>query len=79
MKKIQVHVADDHKIIIEGIIAILNTDEDTEISGFSLNGQEVIDWFKKIENTADALILDITMTVLDGFKVLKYFQDKSQT
>jgi two-component system invasion response regulator UvrY len=79
MKKIQVHVADDHKIIIEGIIAVLNTDEDTEISGFSLNGQEVIDWFKKIENTADALILDITMTVLDGFKVLKYFQDKSQT
>ena len=79
MKKIQVHVADDHKIIIEWIIAVLNTDEDTEISGFSLNGQEVIDWFKKIENTADALILDITMTVLDGFKVLKYFQDKSQT
>jgi two-component system invasion response regulator UvrY len=75
-KKIQVHVADDHKILIEGIIAVLNTDEDIEISGFSLNGQEVIDWFKIKENTADVLILDITMTVLDGFEVLKYFQDK---
>ncbi|MFT6960006.1 MAG: two-component system invasion response regulator UvrY [Polaribacter sp.] len=75
-KKIQVHVADDHKIIIEGIIAVLNTDEDIEIRGFSLNGQNVIDWFKKKENTADVLILDITMTVLDGFEVLKYFQDK---
>jgi two-component system invasion response regulator UvrY len=75
-KKIQVHVADDHKILIEGIIAVLNTDEDIEISGFSLNGQEVIDWFKIKENTADVLILDITMTVLDGFEVLKHFQDK---
>jgi two-component system invasion response regulator UvrY len=75
-KKIQVHVADDHKILIEGIIAVLNTDEDIEIRGFSLNGQEVIDWFKIKENTADVLILDITMTVLDGFEVLKYFQDK---
>ena len=75
-KKIQVHVADDHKILIEGIIAVLNTDEDIEIGGFSLNGQEVIDWFKKKENRADVLILDITMTVLDGFEVLKYFQDK---
>jgi DNA-binding NarL/FixJ family response regulator len=76
MKKIQVHVADDHKIIIEGIIAVLNTNENIEIRGFSLNGQKVIDWFKKKENTADVLILDITMTVLDGFEVLKYFQDK---
>lgn len=75
-KKIQVHVADDHKILIEGIIAVLNTDEDIEIKGFSLNGQEVIDWFKIKENTADVLILDITMTALDGFEVLKYFQDK---
>ena len=27
-EKIQVHVADDHKILIEGIIAVINTEED---------------------------------------------------
>ena len=75
-KKIYVHVADDHKILIEGIIAIINTDEDIEIRDFSLNGQEVVDWFKKKENKADVLILDITMTLLDGFEVLKYFHSK---
>jgi two-component system invasion response regulator UvrY len=75
-KKIYVHVADDHKILIEGIIAIINTDEDIEIRDFSLNGQEVVDWFKKKENKADVLILDITMTRLDGFEVLKYFHSK---
>ena len=75
-EKIYVHVADDHKILIEGIIAVINTDKDIEIKGYSLTGQEVIDWFNQKENKADVLILDITMPVLDGFQVLKYFKKK---
>ena len=75
-KKIYVHVADDHKILIEGIAAVINTDQDIEIRDFSLTGQEVIDWFEVKENSVDVLILDITMPVLDGFEVLRYFQDK---
>ncbi|PQJ71880.1 response regulator transcription factor [Polaribacter butkevichii] len=75
-EKIYVHVADDHKILIEGIIAVINTDKDIEIKGYSLSGQEVIDWFHQKENSADVLILDITMPVLDGFQVLKYFRKK---
>lgn len=72
-KKIYVHVADDHKILIEGIIAVINTDKDIEINDYSLTGKEVIDWFDKKGNKADVLILDITMPILDGFEVLKYF------
>ena len=75
-EKIYVHVADDHKILIEGIIAVINTDKEIEIKGYSLTGKEVIDWFSQEENSADVLILDITMPVLDGFEVLKYFKKK---
>ncbi|MEN8964791.1 MAG: response regulator transcription factor [Polaribacter sp.] len=75
-QKIYVHVADDHKILIEGIIAVINTNKNIEISGYSLTGQKVIDWFSNNENKADVLILDITMPVLDGFDVLKHFQKK---
>ena len=75
-EKIYVHVADDHKILIEGIIAVINTDKEIEIKGYSLTGQEVIDWFSKKGNSADVLILDITMPVLDGFDVLKHFKKK---
>jgi DNA-binding NarL/FixJ family response regulator len=71
-EKIHVHVADDHKILIEGIIAVINTDKDIEIEGYSLTGKEVIDWSK--EKTADILILDINMPVFDGIDVLKFFQ-----
>ena len=74
-KKIYVHVADDHKILIEGIIAVINTDEAIKIRDYSLSGLEVINWFKKRENKAGVLILDISMPILDGFEVLKYFRD----
>ena len=73
-EKIQVHVADDHKILIEGIIAVINTDKDIEVEGYSLTGKEVIDWAK--ENTADILILDINMPHYDGIEVLKFFKLK---
>ena len=39
-EKIKVHVADDHKILIEGIIAVINTEEDIYVEGYSLTGKE---------------------------------------
>ena len=74
-KKILIHVADDHQILIEGIVAVVNTDKDISVEGYSLTGQQVIDWYSNKDNIADVLILDITMPVIDGFQVLKYFQD----
>ena len=71
-RKIQVHVADDHKILVEGIIAVINTEKEIEIEGYSLTGKEVIDW--SVCNTADILILDINMPHYDGIEVLKLFK-----
>merc|ERR1711916_31422 len=72
-----VHVADDHKVLVDGISAVINTDSEIEICGYSLTGQQVIDWFSKKRNKADVLILDITMPIKDGFDVLRYFKEKS--
>lgn len=68
-KKITVHIADDHQILIDGVKAVLNIEPNIEVTGFSLNGQEVVDWFR--ENHADVLVLDINMPELDGLEVLK--------
>jgi DNA-binding NarL/FixJ family response regulator len=73
-EKIQVHIADDHEILIEGIIAVIKTDEGIAVNGYSLTGKQVIDWFDNENNKADVLILDITMPDLDGFEVLKHFK-----
>lgn len=73
-QKIYVHVADDHKILIEGIIAVINTDKDIVVEGYSLTGKEVMDWAEK--NAADILILDINMPQYDGIEVLKFLKAK---
>ncbi len=74
--KITVHIADDHQILIDGIIAVLNFEKNIEIVGFSLNGAQVLDWFE--ENDADILILDINMPKLDGIEVLNKFNNKEK-
>ncbi len=74
--KITVHVADDHKMLIDGIIAVLKTESSIEVVGYSLDGQSVLNWFK--ENQADILILDIGMPIMDGLDVLRSFQSTNQ-
>ena len=73
-EKIKVHIADDHKILIEGIVAVINTESDIQVEGFSLTGKEVIDWAE--DHSADILILDINMPEYDGIEVLKFFKIK---
>ena len=72
--KITVHIADDHQILIDGVKAVLNLEPKIEVTGFSLNGNEVVEWFK--ENQADVLVLDINMPELDGIQVLKKLKDQ---
>ncbi len=74
-QKIQVHIADDHKILIEGIVALLNTDDDIEVEGYSVTGKQIIEWSKT--KSADVLILDINMPEIDGIDVLKAFKARN--
>mgnify|MGYP001375184773 CR=1 FL=1 len=74
-KKVRVHIADDHQILIDGIVAVLENEDNIEVVGYSLNGQDVIDWLET--NDADVLVLDINMPKLDGIEVLSYFQKKN--
>lgn len=72
LKKISVHIADDHKVLIDGIKAVLKTENQVEVVACSLDGQQVIDWYKT--NSSDVLVLDINMPKIDGIKVLQYFR-----
>jgi len=77
IKKNSIHIVDDHQIIIDGISAVINLEDDLEVVGTSNNGQEAIDWLK--ENHTDILLLDINMPVCNGMEVLKElenFKDK---
>ena len=69
---IKVHIADDHQIIIDGLTAILDYQDNIEVVGYSSNGNQVLDWFQK--NEADILLLDINMPDLSGIEVMEHFK-----
>lgn len=75
--KIKIHLADDHQVLIDGMLAVLNTNKKFEVVGHSLNGFELVDTVKK--NKAEILIMDINMPVKDGLEVLKEFSEKGYT
>lgn len=74
MGKIKIHLIDDHQIVIDGLLAVLKLEDDFEVVGFSLNGENVHE--RLIKNNADVLIMDINMPDIDGIDVLKDFQKK---
>ena len=71
-RKIRIHIADDHQIIIDGLLAVLRLEEDFEVVGFSLNGEGLYE--RIVNNNADILIMDINMPDKDGLEVLKEFK-----
>ena len=75
-KKINVHIADDHKILIEGVIALLHTEDDIQVNGYSLTGKDVVEWM--MTNETDVLILDINMPIMDGIDVLRLFKQRGK-
>lgn len=75
--KIRIHLADDHQVLIDGMLAVLKTASNYEVVGFSLNGENVVD--RVAENDAHILIMDINMPEKDGIQVLREFNEKGFT
>jgi len=64
-KKIKVLIADDHKIMLDGLRSILSKERDMELIGEALNGNQVMEilTYKRV----DVIILDIGMPEMDGY------------
>ena len=73
-KTIRIHLADDHKVLIDGMRTLLNSIPNFNVVGYSLKGTTL---FEEVTNNAtDILVLDISMPEKDGIEVLKEFSKK---
>lgn len=73
-KKIKVILTDDHKIIREGLRALLEDDEDVVVVGEAANGRELL---ALLENTpADVVLMDIDMDVMNGCEATKFVKEQ---
>ena len=69
MNTIKILLADDHKIVIDGIKLILDSNENYQVIGAVENGQQVLNFIAK--QKVDIVVLDINMPVMDGITCAK--------
>lgn len=72
--KIRIYLADDHQVLIDGMLSMLKTNPKFEVAGYSLNGENLVEDVEK--SKADVLVMDINMPIKDGIEVLREFATK---
>ena len=66
---IRILVADDHPVVRDGLIAILNTQADFEVVGEASNGLELVE--KATESHPNIVLTDLEMPELDGVEAIR--------
>lgn len=70
---IRILLADDHAIVREGLMAILETQSDLEVVGTAANGRDAIALAQQLE--PDVILTDIEMPIVDGLAVVATLQE----
>lgn len=74
MEKIKVLIADDEKLIRDGLKIILSTYEDIEVVGLCEDGQEALELCREIY--IDVVLMDIRMPKCDGVLATKIIKEE---
>ena len=69
MSECKVLIADDHVIVREGLIALLNLADDIKVVGEAADGREAIDMTEQLR--PDVVLMDIRMAELDGVQATR--------
>lgn len=76
MKQIKILIVDDNQIMRKGIKNIFTHYPDLQIAGECSDGDEVIPFLTNNSMSIDAIIMDIKMERMDGFKATKLVKDQ---
>jgi DNA-binding NarL/FixJ family response regulator len=74
MSKVKIIIADDQKIICEGLAVMLNQQSDLEVIATANSGEDVIN--KTIESKPDVILMDIRMPGIGGITATKILKEK---
>lgn len=69
MERIKVLIADDHRVLREGLMAILKTKENIEVVGEAQDGQEAIEKARALE--PDVILMDVSMPRMGGVEATR--------
>lgn len=69
---INILIADDHEIVVEGLRSLLENEKNIAIIGEANNGEEVLPILQ--DNTINVAVLDISMPKMDGLDLTKFIK-----
>jgi DNA-binding NarL/FixJ family response regulator len=70
--QIRVMVIDDHSIVRQGLIALLNTEDDLTVIAEGSDGAQAIDLFK--QHTPDVTLMDLRMPGIGGVEAINHIR-----
>lgn len=71
---IRVFIVDDHPVVVEGIHSLLQQEQDIVWVGQAMNAASCIGFF--VHNTADVILMDISMPGMDGVELCAQMKEK---
>ena len=74
MNKIKIIIAEDHKLVREGIKSLLKKDQEFEVIAEAQNGLELIEILN--DHDPDVVLVDITMPQMTGIEVISRMKVK---
>ena len=69
MEKIKVLIADDHRVVREGLAAILKTKDDINVIGEAQDGMEAVEKTKTL--MPDVILMDVSMPRMGGVEATR--------
>lgn len=66
MKKLRIVLAEDHAIVREGLLVLINCEADMRVVGESGTGRETIELARRLQ--PDLIVMDLTMPELNGLQ-----------
>ncbi len=75
MKKITLLLVDDHRIVRQGLRALVSEAEDMEVVGEAENGSEAVQ--VAIKTAPDVVVMDVVMPVTNGLEATRQIMKKA--
>lgn len=75
MEKVKVLIVDDHPIVQEGLVRLLDSEPGLECVGIANNGEEAVEMARKLG--PDVVLMDIAMPKMDGIEATKQIKSAS--
>jgi len=74
MSKVEIVLADDHKIFREGLKSLVDKDQGLEIVGEAQDGEDLLFQLKNVK--CDVVVTDLSMPNMDGMAAIKTIRKK---